>query len=304
MTTPVLVLGGTGMIGYGVVRELSARGLPFAATTRHSDIVPEGFAENFTRFDAATSDLSALVKQLGPGDYVVNTLGLIKQYISDTDLDQRSEALLANVELPTRLAAHAHEQGFRVINITTDCVYSGARGEYLEGDVHDPVDVYGATKSLGEIPSELVLNIRCSVIGPELRGFRSLLHWVLDHAPGETFRGFTDHRWNGVTSSAFGKVVVGLVQRASEASGTVHLIPADTVTKFELSEMILREFGRQGIVVESFETGNAVDRVLATSSPDTNLRFWRDAGYSAVPSVGQLVAELAQTITANGEQDD
>ncbi len=304
MTKPVLVLGGTGMIGFGVVSQLEARGISTRATTRHPDIVPERFTGRFEFFDAANSDLAALVAGYGPGDVVVNTLGLIKQYIRDEDLAQRSAAIVANAELPTRLAALAVEQGFRVIHITTDCVYSGSRGGYTEADLHDPVDVYGSTKSLGEIPSPAVLNIRCSVIGPELRGFKSLLHWVLDHAEGTSFDGYTDHEWNGVTSVAFGRVVAGLVSTQSELSGTVHLVPADSVSKFELSGMILREFGVRGVAVEPVVTGSSVNRVLATDDADRNARLWRDAGYASPPSIVQLVTELADTTPANGEEHD
>lgn len=283
------------MIGQGIVGGLLGRALDVRATTRHPELVSAQADAAFEVFEAEGGDLAGLVAGYGAGDTVVNSLGLIKQYIREDDLADRRSAIAINADFPHALAALAAERGFRVIHVTTDCVYSGRRGNYVETDAHDATDAYGKSKSLGEVPAPGVLNLRTSVIGPELRGFRSLLHWVLDHKPESSFDGYTDHRWNGLTSQAFGRIVAGIVVSDHPLEGTVHLMPTDSVTKFELSSMILDAFGRTDVTVRPKATGHPVDRVLSTADPDTNARLWRDAGYDAVPSVHRMVLDLPTT---------
>ena len=293
MTRPALVLGGTGMIGHGVVTSFLERGLDVRATTRHPELVPEHEASLFEEFEVADGDLARLVAGYGSGDFVINCAGLIKQYIRDEDLGDRRRAIAVNADFPHALAELASAQGFRIIHITTDCVFSGGRGSYVETDRHDATDVYGKSKSLGEVPGPGIVNLRCSVIGPELRGFKSLLHWVLGHDSGETFGGYTDHDWNGVTAKAFGRIVSGIIATANPVSGTVHVVPADAVNKYELSRMILETFGRRDVSVLPKETGTPVNRVLSTVHPGVNARLWADAGYEAIPSIEQLVQGLS-----------
>lgn len=280
------------MIGRGVVGALRAQGIPFTATTRHPDLVPTDLEGDFVRFEAGVDDLTDLVAGYGPGDVVANCAGLIKQYIADDDVEHRLAAIAANAWLPTELARLAVEQGFRVVHITTDCVYSGATGDYLETDAHDAADVYGRSKSLGEVDSPAVLNLRCSIIGFEIRGFRSLLHWVLSHPDGATLTGYTDHRWNGLTADAYGRIVAGVVTSGDPLSGIVHVVPRDTVSKHELTGLILAAAGRDDVSVVPTATGSSVDRVLATVDPDRNARLWADAGYEAVPTIADMISEL------------
>jgi dTDP-4-dehydrorhamnose reductase len=292
MARPALVLGGTGMIGHGVVASLLERGLDVRATTRHPELVPEHEASLFEEFEVAAGDLARLVVGYGSGDFVVNCLGLIKQYIRDDDLGDRRRAIAVNADFPQALAEFASGQGFRIIHVTTDCVFSGRRGSYVETDLHDAPDVYGRSKSLGEVPGPGIVNLRCSVIGQEVRGFRSLLHWVLGHDSGETFHGYTDHKWNGITATALGRIVAGIMATANPIFGTVHVVPADSVNKYELTRMILEAYGRRDVSVLPTETGTPVNRVLSTVDPVVNARLWADAGYGAVPSIEQLVQEL------------
>jgi dTDP-4-dehydrorhamnose reductase len=292
MARPALVLGGTGMIGHGVVASFLERGLDVRATTRHPELVPEHEASLFEEFEVADGNLARLVAGYGSGDFVVNCVGLIKQYIRDEDLGDRRRAIAVNADFPHALAEFASAQGFRIIHITTDCVFSGGRGSYVETDRHDATHVYGKSKSLGEVPGLGIVNLRCSVIGQEMRGFKSLLHWVLGHDSGETFGGYTDHKWNGVTAMAFGRIVAGIIATANPVFGTVHVVPADSVNKYELSRMILERYGRRDVTVLPKETGTPVNRVLSTVHPVVNARLWADAGYAAVPSIEQLVQGL------------
>ena len=196
------------------------------------------------------------------------------------------------------MAEKGAELGFRTIQIGTDCVYDGVAGSYDESALHNATDVYGQTKSLGEVPAERFLNLRSSIIGPEIQNKGSLLEWVLSHAAGSAFNGYVDHIWNGVTSRAFARVAAGIIESGNDLSGTYHLVPADVVNKYELSRVILEAFKRTEVAVAPVRTANPIDRSISTMYPDENKRLWSDAGYSAIPSISQMVDEVAATTPA------
>jgi dTDP-4-dehydrorhamnose reductase len=281
------------MIGNAISTVFAERELAVTSTTRDLSTLPPERRRSFVSFDVLTGDLTALLAGFGPGDYVVNGTGVIKQQIDDTKAADRRNAIAMNAEFPYLLAAVAELQGFRVIHIATDCVYSGRDGGYDESALHDATDVYGHSKSLGEVPSASVLNMRCSMIGRELKNKASLLEWVLDHPSGSSFSGYTDHLWNGVTARTFGKVVAGIVSSGNELSGNQHLVPSGQVTKSDLSRLILDEFGSADVEVVPRETGHPVDRTLSTAHPAENQRLWSDAGFELPPTIGEMVHDLA-----------
>jgi len=210
-------------------------------------------------------------------------------------LEDRRRAISLNASLPHELDVLAREQGFRVIQIATDCVYSGSRGGYLESSPHDESDVYGQTKSLGEVPSPQFLHMRASIIGRELRTHRSLVDWALGQPVGARVSGFVDHFWNGVTTVAFARVALGLILNDSWQPGTLHLVPADSVSKHELLELIFRAFGRDDIILEETRTARPINRTLMTTLPEKSESLWRAAGYVTPPTIEGMIAELAET---------
>lgn len=281
------------MLGSAILDVFEERAIPVTATSRDLQNVPARWRDQFAVFDAAGGELSGLLRDFGEGDFVINCIGVIKHHIDDQNVADRQWAISINAQFPYHLTQIAEHQGFHVIQIATDCVFSGQRGEYDEDAAHDAVDVYGQTKSLGEVPSPTFLNLRCSIIGPELKNRVSLLEWVLAHEPGSSFSGFTDHRWNGVTARAFGRVVAGIVESGNFLAGTFHLVPEDAVTKHELSKMILGAYGRDMVEVVATETGSPINRTLSTRHSDVGSRLWRDAGYGDPPRIQHLLQELA-----------
>lgn len=291
----VLVFGGAGMIGLGVLRHLARLGIDVRGTSRNPAAAPEELRGRLVPFRLGSDTVSGVLDASAPGDVVINTLGLIKHHIDESSAADRRAAIGVNSEFPYELAEAAAQRGLRVIQIVTDCVFSGADGGYSEASHHDAYDVYGHSKSLGEVPSPSVLNLRCSVIGPELRTQVNLLEWVLSHPAGSTFSGFTDHRWNGITTQAFARIVGGILSSGNPLSGTAHVVPADQVDKDQLSRMILAAYGRDGVTVQPTTTGHPVDRTLTTLDQERNTRLWRDAGYAVIPTIDQMVSELATT---------
>lgn len=207
---------------------------------------------------------------------VINCIGVIKPYCDDVE-----RAIKVNALFPHRLPEGT-------IQIATDCVFSGKKGHYVETDEHDAIDVYGKTKSLGEAP--YLINLRCSVIGPEKNNHLSLLDWFLAQE-GEV-EGYTNHLWNGITTLHFAKIVQGIIKENRQLPQLQHIVPADSVTKAELLTIIANAYGKK-TKVRPVEAPEAVDRTLDTLNPDVNLRLWQAAGYRSPPTIKQMVQELA-----------
>jgi dTDP-4-dehydrorhamnose reductase len=208
-------------------------------------------------------------------------------------MDEVHQAIRVNALFPHRLADATAAAGARLLQIATDCVYSGRQGRYRERDPHDAEDVYGKTKSLGEVQGAHVVNLRCSIVGPELRGHRSLLDWFTSQPQGATLNGFTNHLWNGITTLQFGELASAIVRGTAGTGGLQHIVPSEHVTKAELLRVFARAFDRPDVQVVDTLASQAVDRTLATDNADANRALWEAAGYSVPPTIPVMVERLA-----------
>jgi dTDP-4-dehydrorhamnose reductase len=282
--TNVIVLGGSGMLGHAVLEEFKDFPGQILFTSR---------GDSGIHFDVVKDSTEALSGMIQEGDYVINCLGITKPHINDHLESDREKAHKVNSLFPAELAGLAEQNGARVIQIATDCVYSGSKGQYLETDPHDAEDVYGKTKSLGEVNSPNVMHIRVSTIGRELGRSTLLLEWVLSHPEGATIPGYTDHFWNGVTTNHFAKIARGVIETGSFRSGLSHLVPAESMSKAELVREVAKAFDRNDLVVQDTESGKPIDRTLRTVHQEFNKGLWAGAGYQEIPTIEQLIAEIA-----------
>ena len=282
------MLGATGMLGsacYSVISESSS--LSTEGTSRTLD-------GKLLHLDAEDlNQASTLIAKIQP-DYVVNCIGIIKPHISEKDPASIKRAISINAEFPIFLANLASENNFRVIQIATDCVYSGKKGSYTEIDLHDATDVYGKTKSLGEVPSENFLHLRASIIGPELGRSTSLLEWFRNQPLGSKLNGFEDHIWNGITTYQFAKLARGIIESEEKISGIRHLVPANRVSKYELLQIFSNVYGKDDIEISKVTSSNFIDRTLETENSDFNREIWNLGGYSTLPTIEDMVIEQAQ----------
>lgn len=240
-------------------------------------------------FDVLTDDITDALETVGRPQYVVNAIGITKPHIDEADSASRQRAIQINSMFPHALAAAVGAYGGHVIQIATDCVYAGTIGNYDESAPHDPTDVYGKTKSLGEVPSPNVTHLRCSIIGPEVGRSTFLWEWVANQPEGATINGFTDHLWNGVTTQQFGRICAGLIQAGGTPGGTHHVIPGDTVTKAQLLRDIAEAAGRDDIIVNETEAPSEIDRTLSTNDPAFSEHLWQLAGHPAPPTIREMV---------------
>ncbi|MCL2086116.1 MAG: SDR family oxidoreductase [Oscillospiraceae bacterium] len=224
----ILIIGGTGMLGHAAARHLSARHEVWA-TYRGDFMPPYGKPIAFNVLDSLDSLPNGF-------DYVINCVGVIKPYMEKDPLG----AIEINAAFPWRLANWCRTIGAKLLHISTDCVYSGKKGGYTESELHDPLDAYGKSKSLGEC-SDRAMVLRTSIIGEELRGNLSLLEWTRSKA-GQTIDGYVNHMWNGVTTNALSEIFERVISDNLYEVGLFHLHAADDICKRDMVKLISEHY--------------------------------------------------------------
>ena len=107
---------------------------------------------------------------------------------------------------------------------------------------------------------------------------------------------WSNYFWNGITTIAFARIAAGIMQSNQFVSGTFHVIPSNDVSKYELLELIRKHFGREDISISQINVPITMDRTLRTTNQDLNRILWDGAGYKKIPSIQELVEELAINI--------
>ncbi len=263
----VLILGATGLLGSAVTKKLTGvqkyrvtASCRSSAITTLQEVLPDDPLCHRTLFDP-----EAFVREEGeewpffreqPFDFVVNCIGIIKPNIQKVGIES---TIRVNSLFPHVLARFCSRHQIGLIHITTDCVYSGEKGSYVEADPHDCDDVYGRSKSLGE-PCDDAMVLRTSIIGPEIHNFTSLVSWAKSES-GHSIKGFTNHKWNGVTTATYGDVVDRVIDQQLYSPGLFHLYSPRPVTKFELLQKINQRYDLH-LNIEAVPASVAVDRTL------------------------------------------
>ena len=285
----VLILGSDGMLGHVVTKFLIKQDLDLWFTGRSVNFDP-GNKAKFIKFDAKSS-IESIFNNLGYFDYVINCIGIIKPNIDEKVSSSVLNAIEVNSRFPHLLSNFFNDS--KILQIATDCVYSGLTGNYLEDSIHDPQDVYGKTKSLGEVSSTNFMNIRTSIIGREIRHHKSLWDWVIRQEKDASVNGFTNHLWNGVTTLAFAKLVYGIMLNNLFHATTQHVIPQNLITKDNLLKSILENEGKLDVIVNPIESTTQINRTLSTQNQNLNEKLWLSAGYQGIPTIEYLIKEFS-----------
>jgi len=250
---------------------------------------------NLIKFNALADDVEKLIDSTNP-KYVINCIGRIKPTIDEDDSESVYQAKQINSNLPKQIEKLSEAGRFKIIQIGTDCVFSGKKGLYTINDGYDASDIYGRTKSDGEIDSGKKMLIRTSIVGPEVKPGQSLLNWFLELDKDSEVDGFENHKWNGITTLAFAKIVKGIILNNIYTPKIIHLTPKDLVSKYELLSMFSSSFKREDIVINPTNAHLVIDRTLLADTSIDNEAIWNIAGYDGVPTISELVKELAISV--------
>jgi dTDP-4-dehydrorhamnose reductase len=294
----IAVLGSTGMIGSGVTRGLTEYGFDVTEFNRSGESTVSGNAAK--KFDIQNVTDESL-KDLSKFAYVVNSTGMIRHKISSDSQEDIENAIKVNCLFPQRLGRLAKRHEYRVIQIGTDCVFSGTKGGYRESESFNPIDSYGFSKALGESCITGTMTLRVSVIGQERNSSTELMNWVTDQNPKAELRGFTNHLWNGVTPLQLSKILSFLIKESIFFEGIQHLVPQDKVSKYQLIKTIAETFGRSDLAITEFQTDTRVDRSLDTQNVARNLQLWEGAGYNLPPTIEDMIKEYKNWISPKSD---
>jgi dTDP-4-dehydrorhamnose reductase len=268
----VLILGASGMLGnalfkylskepdieaYGTVRHLDA--LDYFQLDAKSRLMTGIHAEDFHSVEKVVASVKPAV--------VINCIGLVKQLSAGND-PQR--AMPINAEFPHQLSHLCKTAASRFLHISTDCVFSGSKGNYSESDIADATDIYGRSKLLGEVNDSNSLTLRTSIIGHELTGNRSLVGWFLAQE-GEV-RGFSRAIFSGLPTVELSRVIKEIIIKHPALSGIYH-VASEPINKYELLRLLAEQYGKSISIIED-------DSLVVDKSLDPT-RFFHATGYKA-----------------------
>lgn len=275
----IVVIGASGMLGSTMLRVLSEKAAWEVFGTIRGESAKRFFSAAISERMIAGVDvehpdaLAKVLNQTRP-DVVVNCAGLTKH---KPDSEDPLVAIPLNTLLPHRLARLCKLVGARLIHISTDCVFSGEKGVYIEEDFADARDVYGKSKALGEVIYAHTITLRTSIIGHELHSKQSLLNWFLSQEG--RCNGFTRAIFSGLPTVVFSQVVRDVVIPHVELSGLYH-VAAKPINKFDLLKLIADVYGKTINIVP--DENVVIDRSLDAQ------RFQLATGYIA-PEWSELI---------------
>jgi dTDP-4-dehydrorhamnose reductase len=289
----VLILGGNGMLGQMVFQFLSrSKEIIAEQTSREQENTP-------FHFDVkdGINKLRHILERNKPFDYLINCIGILNNEIDVQVSLSIRRAIHINALFPHDLAALSQEFGVRVIHISTDGVFVRNAGVCFEDNSLTCGDVYGKTKSLGEVVAPGFLNLRCSIIGPNVSKEQGLLEWFLRQPRGAEVKGYTNQMWNGVTTLQFAKlceqlISLDLFDTVWEESSVHHFCPNREVSKYELLQMF-RDICRPDMKVEQSKSLDMpVSRILDTQYKSLKKIF--GDGYSMRQTIKEMATEMRE----------
>ena len=295
MSNKILILGASGMLGWQITDKLLNAGEKLTLTVSNSNSAKKLRNKVNKNLKIIKIDFlkekKVLKKIITKHNIVINCIGLIKPYIDDKNQKDIKKALNLNSLLPDYINDVIKNSNIKVYQIATDCVFSGTKGNYLENDIHDANDVYGMSKSLGEVKNENFYNLRCSIIGREINNKYSLIEWFLNNKSDDV-NGFTNHFWNGISTKAYAKYLKSILINKIEIPELLHIIPNDKLTKYEMLKIFNDKFfgGRKNIIPTN--DNDSIDRTLDSSFKDLNHSIWKKTDYKHTPTIKEIILDI------------
>lgn len=222
--------------------------------------------------DVLNSDsLTKVFTDVSP-DVVVNCIGVIKQVAKAQD---PIATITTNALLPHRIALLCSATDSRLIHVSTDCVFDGEKGGYLEGDASNAHDLYGRTKLLGEVVYPHCVTLRTSIIGHELKGNYGLVEWFLSQE--KKVSGFRKVIYSGFPTVELARIICDYVIPNSEMMGLYH-VSSDPISKYELLKLIKVQYDKNVEIEpeDSFRLDRSLDSSRFRSLTGYNPPTWPD----------------------------
>lgn len=258
----ILILGANGMLGNVLFRNLSRqKKMEVYGTVRKQEYIRyfEPELSKYLILDCDANDYSKInniILEIAP-NLIINCIGLIKQVSEAYD----SEKMLSiNALLPQKLKITASNIGARLIHISTDCVFSGSKGNYTENDLPDAEDLYGKSKYLGEVSGINCITLRTSLIGHELQTKNSLLEWFLSQK--NICEGYKQAIFSGLPTVILAELIDKVIIPMEELHGIYH-VAAEPISKFDLLNLVSEIYNKEIEIIPNSEL--IIDRSLCAN---------------------------------------
>lgn len=269
-----LVLGCNGMAGHTISLYLKERGHEVLGFDRSESKYVDSFSG-----DARNTELLRGVIKCGKFDTIINCIGILNQFA-----EQNKElAVYLNSYFSYFLADVTKYTDTQVIHMSTDCVFSGKRGEYTETDLRDGETFYDRSKAMGELDDDKNLTLRNSIVGPDINpNGIGLMNWFMKQS-GE-INGFTKAMWTGQTTLQLAKTME--IAAKEKATSLINAVPDHSISKYELLKLFNHYLRNDTLTI------NPVDGVNA----DKSLKRTRFDFDYIIPDYEIMIAELAKWI--------
>lgn len=267
-----LVLGCNGMAGHMISLYLKEKGHSVMGLARSRS----GLVDSVTG-DASNPELLRDLIGINRYDSIINCIGILNQFAEK----DKAGAVYLNSYLPHYLAKLTEGTDTQVIHMSTDCVFSGERGEYTEDDLRDGATFYDRSKALGELDDDKNLTLRNSIVGPDIKkGGIGLMNWFLQQQG--TVNGYTKAIWTGQTTLQLAKTIETAAKE--KVHGLYNMVPDNSISKFDLLELFNRYLRKDKLKIIP------VSNIVADKS--LKRTHW-DFTYK-IPDYEKMVAELAE----------
>lgn len=251
------------MLGHKLVQSFSDEfSVSFTIRSNAESLKNLDFLDNAKIFENINveeiGDVGAVIEKVQPA-FVINAVGIIKQL-----KESKNDLLSLNINsiFPKRLAQLSEKYSFKLINISTDCVFNGEKGDYDEKDFADAEDLYGKSKFLGEVSSKNCLTIRTSIIGREIFTSHSLVEWFFSNQ-NKNVNGFTKAIFSGFPTIILADIIKKIVTEFPDLEGLYH-VSSDPINKYDLLCLIKDKFSLDINILPSddFQINRSLDSTL------------------------------------------
>lgn len=270
----VLVIGSTGMLGHVVKKYLIDKKYDVYETTRNQT--------NKYYFDALENikKIEEIIDSIKP-DFIVNCIGILNRKAEDYP----SQAILVNSYFPHYLDEISEKYNYKLIHISTDCVFDGHEGNYKEDSPKTATTIYGTSKALGEINNNRSLTLRTSIIGPDTNpNGIGLFEWFMKQK--DEVHGFRKAFWSGVTTIELAKQIE--IAMNSNLTGLYHVTNGQKISKYDLLTIIKDVFNKDIKIIP--DDNYSCDKSLVVTREDYKFN---------IPSYHQMIVEMKEWIENN-----
>ena len=267
----ILVIGSTGMLGHMAFEYLSnlQRYEVFDIVYREK-LRKDSIICDVNKID----DLKKIIEKIMP-NIIINCVGALIKNSKKNQLN----AIYLNAFFPHKLKDITFKNNIKIIHISTDCVFDGKLGNYSESNNTNATDIYGKTKSLGEIINSQDLTIRTSIIGPEIKkNGEGLFHWLMNQ--NGTINGYVNSIWTGLTTLELSKILVYIIE--NDLKGLIHLTNGNPINKYDLISLIKNHFHLSNIDIIKFNNDYSNKSLVSER---------RDFKYK-IPSYDKMIMDL------------